>query len=113
MSRDDELDRASAHTTAAAALDNPLPLGETYTPPAPDPRRVDRREGPHCQRRGCPCTHTEGCDHGWIEQPTYTDPVTKQTYTPVAPCPACRPEPHQRLRAESVNDGPRVGRRRA
>lgn len=42
-------------------LDNPLPIGEDYTPPPPDPRRVDRRETTHCQRKGCTCTHTEDC----------------------------------------------------
>lgn len=94
-------------------LDNPLPIGEAYTPPPPDPRRVDRRETTHCQRKGCTCTHTEDCDHGWIQQPAYTDPVTQQTYAPVRPCPACRPEHYQRLRAESSNDGPPVGRRRS
>lgn len=99
---------------AAEQLDNPLPIGETFTPPAPDPRRVARRERNHCGRAtGCTCTHTEGCDHGWLELPAYTDEITKQTYHPVQPCPACRPEHYTRLRAESHNDGPRVGRRRA
>lgn len=78
----------------------------------PDPRRVKLRAPNHCGRDGCRCTHTEGCDHGWVEMPVYTDAVTKQAYTPVQPCPVCRPEPYQRLRADSTNDGPRVGRRR-
>lgn len=33
----------------------------------------------HCRRKGCPCTHTEGCDRGWIEQPDGT----------VRKCPVC------------------------
>lgn len=46
----------------------------------------------HCGRAGCRCTHTEGCDRGWVDVPSYTDPRTLQTYSPVAPCPVCRPE---------------------
>lgn len=103
----DAMERASAHTTAAAAL------WDDYEPPPPDPERVRRRPIVHCGRVGCRCTHTEGCDHGWVELPPYTDPATKQTYAPVAPCPVCRPESYGRLQADSRNDGPRVGRRRS
>jgi len=103
----DELERASAHTTAAAGL------WDDREPPTPDPERLRRRPITHCGREGCRCTHTEGCDHGWVEMPAYTDAVTKQTYTPVAPCPVCRSESYQRLQAESRNDGARVGRPRS
>ncbi len=87
-------------------------LWEDREPPAPDPRRVERRDRNHCGR-DCRCTHTEGCDRGWVAMPAYTDPVTKQTYEPVAPCPMCRPESYARLRAESHDDGKRIGRRRS
>lgn len=76
----------------------------------PDPRRVQLRPTAHCGRKHCRCTHTEGCDHGWVEMPDYVDPVTKQTYTPVQRCPICRPEHYQRVAAESRNNGPREGR---
>lgn len=78
---------------------------------------VNRRDGlrdvGHCGRAGCRCTHTEGCDHGWVDMPAYTDPVTKQGYAPVAPCPVCRPESYDQLRADSANDGKRIGRPRS
>ena len=100
------LERATAHTTAAAGL------WDGYEPPTPDPQRVQRRPITHCGRAGCRCTHTEGCDHGWVEMPAYVDPVTKQTYQPVQPCPMCRPESYQRLQHDSTNDGTRIGRPR-
>lgn len=65
----------------------------------PDPRRVAKRDTGHCGRRGCTCTHTEGCDHGWLDTTPYTDEVTKQTYAPVEPCPVCRPEAVERMLA--------------
>ena len=69
-----------------------------------NPERVARRASGHCGRRDCRCTHTEGCDHGWIELPSYTDPVTGQTYTPVGPCPVCRHELYTR-QAEAIVKG--------
>lgn len=81
--------------------------------PEPDPARLRRREREHCGRDACRCTHTEGCDRGWVDMPAYVDPVTKQTYAPVQPCPVCRPESWARMRNQSTDDGPRVGRRRS
>lgn len=48
------------------------------------------RDATHCYRKACRCTHTDGCDHGWID----LDPITNHgvTYERVAPCPVCRPE---------------------
>lgn len=60
--------------------------------PVADPRRLHKREAPHCGRDGCRCTHSDGCEYGWIEAGAYTDAVTLQTYSPVEPCPVCRPE---------------------
>lgn len=60
--------------------------------PVVDPRRLHRRETLHCGRLACRCTHTDGCEYGWIEGTPYTDDVTLQTYRPVEPCPVCRPE---------------------
>lgn len=81
------------------------------TPPAPAARHIGLRERGHCGREACRCTHTDGCDFGWVEMPPYTE--HQVTYRPVAPCPVCRPESYQRLHAGSRNDGPQVGRRRA
>jgi hypothetical protein len=61
-----------------------------------NPDRLNRRDRGHCGRAACRCTHTDGCDHGWLDTEPYTDPVTLQTYAPVEPCPVCRPEATER-----------------
>lgn len=115
MTADDRIDEANQITTdaAQAALDPWAERVVSQPPPQLDPRRVALRTPGHCGRGECRCTHTEGCEFGWVEMPAYTDPVTKQTYQPVQPCPVCRPESYARLREESRNDGRRVGRRRS
>lgn len=56
----------------------------------------------HCGITKCECTHTQGCEFGWIYG-TETDRkvaksrdgqtiVTEQKYEVVSPCPNCRPE---------------------
>ena len=59
----------------------------------------------HCGRAGCLCTHTHGCECGWIWT-EYVDEkiikrnnsgardVIRQTYQGVYPCPVCDPERH-------------------
>jgi hypothetical protein len=42
----------------------------------------------HCRRRGCRCTHTPPCDHGWIEHLAADGTPTDKT----TPCSTCRPE---------------------
>lgn len=72
--------------------------------PKPNAARIARwRDHNHCGRAGCRCTHSDGCDHGWIDGLSYTDPVTLQTYRPVEPCPVCRPEYAERLMKGSTN----------
>lgn len=51
--------------------------------------------GGHCRRRGCPCTHTDGCDYGWVPMPPREQHGI--TYEQVAPCPVCRPDAADRL----------------
>lgn len=63
--------------------------------------RVEPRLGTPCHRPHCVCTHTDGCEAGWIEvQPDpEPDPVLfgeQQPYLSsdvgrVRPCPICRP----------------------
>lgn len=60
--------------------------------------------GGHCGRRGCRCTHTNGCDHGWVDLPDRKHPRTLLTYPTVAPCPVCRPESWER-HAASIERG--------
>lgn len=56
----------------------------------------------HCGQTNCDCTHTQGCEFGWIYG-TETDRkvaktrdgetiVTEQKYEVVSPCQNCRPE---------------------
>lgn len=51
----------------------------------------------HCRLEGCLCTHTDPCDHGWVDMPEQT--VHGIVYRAVAPCPICRPEAAGRLAA--------------
>lgn len=74
--------------------------------------------GSHCGRTGCPCTHTGGCQAGWIDNsPTDVQadlfdesdpqaPPVRVLYDSVRPCPACAPR-----RAEILEETP--DRRRA
>lgn len=41
-----------------------------------------------CDRPGCPCTHTGGCEAGWIEHKLRKHGRTTDA---VRPCPVCRP----------------------
>lgn len=66
----------------------------------PDPSRAARFPRGHCGRAGCRCTHTEGCDHGWVDMPPRQ--LHGGTYTEVAPCPVCRPDAMDRLMAGST-----------
>lgn len=65
------------------------------------------RDSGHCGRAGCRCTHTAGCDHGWLDDQPWTNPETGITYEQVSPCPICRPDAAdrlaQQLRGESRN----------
>lgn len=45
------------------------------------------RGGQECPRLGCMCTHTDGCDAGWIE-------VRVADYVQAAPCQQCNPRRH-------------------
>jgi hypothetical protein len=49
--------------------------------------RESGRTGQHCGPQACKCTHTDGCDGGWIDQESGQ----------VAPCPRCKPRAHQIL----------------
>lgn len=66
----------------------------------PDPSRATRFPRGHCGRAGCRCTHTEGCDHGWVDMPPRE--LNGQRYTEVAPCPICRPDAMDRMMAGST-----------
>lgn len=44
----------------------------------------------NCGRRYCRCTHSDGCEYGWIDMPPLVR--GKHAYERVAPCPVCRPE---------------------
>jgi hypothetical protein len=57
-----------------------------------NPARLAYRDRGHCGREACRCTHSHGCDHGWIQLPAYEHPATGLVYEPVGPCPVCRPE---------------------
>lgn len=51
-------------------------------------RAAENSGGTPCGRKGCTCTHTEGCEAGWIE--TSTRDSRGITYDQVRPCPKCR-----------------------
>lgn len=67
----------------------------------PDAGRAARFPRGHCGRRGCACTHTHGCDHGWLETEGYTHRGVHYT-APQDPCPICRPEAAARVIEGSV-----------
>lgn len=59
----------------------------------------------HCGKIGCDCTHTQGCEFGWIHD-TETDrrlvkarngesKTIHTTYEVVRPCPNCQPDKAQ------------------
>lgn len=50
------------------------------------PGSVGPRRGQPCAKATCQCTHTEGCDGGYIELPA--DPTTGNDR--VTPCPVCK-----------------------
>jgi hypothetical protein len=81
-------------------------LGETFMAEAleryPATKRPVQVAGAHCRRAGCQCTHTDGCDGGWIEvaPAEAPDPVlfgeqeapaVEDQGGRVRPCPMCRP----------------------
>lgn len=70
-----------------------------------DVGRAARFPRGHCGREGCRCTHTEGCDHGWIEGKPYTHRGVRYA-APQEPCPACRPEAHERMLSGSITPPP-------
>ena len=59
----------------------------------------------HCGASGCICTHTDGCDKGWILGKYYEDRVVKlpsgvnstitETFEGVSPCPMCDPDRYE------------------
>jgi hypothetical protein len=53
---------------------------------------VAARPGRHCGREACRCTHTQGCEAGWLDAP-----VTKDGYQQVRPCGACNERRHRVL----------------
>lgn len=67
----------------------------------PDAGRAARFPRGHCGRPGCRCTHTENCDHGWIEGQPYTHRGVRYA-APQEPCPACRPEAAARVIMGSI-----------
>lgn len=74
--------------------------------------------GSHCGRAGCECSHTDGCEAGWIENrpgmvqadlfdaPEDAQPAARVQYDSVRPCPRCAPR-----RAELIEET--ADRRRA
>ena len=56
----------------------------------------------HCGVTGCICTHTQGCERGWIYGKYNEDKVVKlpngvhstvtETFEGVSPCPICDPD---------------------
>jgi hypothetical protein len=59
----------------------------------------------HCGTAGCICTHTEGCEKGWIWG-KFTDDKTvrlpndvyttvTETFEGVSPCPICDPDRYE------------------
>jgi hypothetical protein len=59
----------------------------------------------HCGVSGCICTHTLGCDKGWILGKFTEDKVVKlsngisstrtETFEGVSPCPMCDPDRYE------------------
>lgn len=76
------LGRAAASQTAADALDEWRESHPTST--------GSHRTGRHCGRGSCRCTHTMGCEAGWIE-----NAASDQVY----PCRECSPRRYRVLTA--------------
>lgn len=66
-----------------------------------DAGRAARFPRGHCGRAGCACTHSHGCDHGWLETEAYTHRGVRYD-APQDPCPVCRPEAVERMLAGST-----------
>ena len=59
----------------------------------------------HCKASGCICTHTGGCERGWILGKYTEDKVVKlsngidstvtETFEGVSPCPICDPDRYE------------------
>lgn len=59
----------------------------------------------HCGVRNCPCTHTHGCERGWIFVEYYDEKIVKTKagltdtikikYDGVTPCPMCSPDRYE------------------
>jgi hypothetical protein len=59
----------------------------------------------HCGNSGCICTHTQGCERGWIFGKYTEDKVVKlsngihstvtETFEGVSPCPICDPDRYE------------------
>lgn len=84
-------------------------------PAKPGAVRRDSGQGRHCGRAGCQCTHTDGCDAGWIECPPaqqpepvlfgdQPEPVEDQGGR-VRPCANCRPAVVEMFEAASTRRG--------
>lgn len=93
MSRSDQiraraLERARRERREARQTERQARLSEPVIPKPFEPVRADpNRPGAHCGRTGCLCTHTEGCDGGWIEVP----PSQVGYEAPVTACATCKP----------------------
>lgn len=82
---------AAATKVAADALDEwRVTHPQHYTPPRP---------GRHCGRGDCRCTHTQGCEAGWLE----SSPSAAGN-DQVRPCPACNPRRYRVLTAGEPRD---------
>lgn len=68
---------------------------EKFVPSSPRPPETVRwdpnRQGAHCGRSGCQCTHNEGCNGGWIEI------EGPGGYERAKPCPICKWHVHNIL----------------
>jgi len=71
----------------------------------PDAGRAARFPRGHCGRAGCRCTHSHGCDHGWIEAEAYSHRGVSYA-APQDPCPTCRPELLATMLAGSITPAP-------
>jgi hypothetical protein len=59
----------------------------------------------HCGNSGCICTHTQGCERGWVYGKYNDDKVVKlpngvnstvtETFEGVSPCPICDPDRYE------------------
>ena len=59
----------------------------------------------HCGSSGCICTHTDGCDKGWILGKFNDEKIVKlssgvkstvtETFEGVSPCPMCDPDRYE------------------